>query len=725
MNNLERPVIAVITAVASQSAQKELMYGIFEQARASGYDTAVFSNIYNLSQTDENLICEQRIYDLILSDQIAAVILDSEAFVSRSIIEYISKLITKKNIPVILLGEQISNFKNSRLFCINTNDISDMESLTDHLIEVHGYTKIDMLTGPRESQISENRLTGYRNSLRKHGLFPEDNNFFYGDFWITSGENLADRYISGELELPEALICANDCMAFGMLRTFRHNNIKVPVDVSVVGYELSDRRIYYSPLLTVYKRNWRLLGKKAVLFIHSLLCSNGIADIVPPTGQLICGGSCPCHANEETYHEQLEYALDMKDYERNVLFSTMEQKLTAAKNPEEFSDIMGEFQWMIRYVQNVFLCLYTDWYETDPASSSLMSCRSIMPWLDNTSFEAHKYDFAAIFSKESEPSVYYFTPLFFSTRLFGHLVLRYNKPDSYDEAFRSWVKAVSIGLEFMRMKNDIQYLLSCQDFSNSRDTLTGMYNKNGIRQAFRSVVPHDSKDLCFIMLKVCVNVPSSFTNEGEHKVNALISASKAVHEFCGNHDISGYMGDQKFICIVQSNAGIDLLCSTLRAIMIQHKEYLKYFGIDSIFCTGELCGENDFESLYETCVQRAEAFQRQTELNYSIPHYTEMLTLRNRIYTTPELTFGQEQQELYQNNINSMRMMYKKCFDISFHQDCINARIAKAKYYLATTSISLIDAAEKCGYIDHKYFQRQFTGTVGITAKQFRNVMKT
>lgn len=725
MNTSERPIIAVVTAVVSQSAQKELMLGIFEQAQGSGYDTAVFSNIYNMSQTDENLICEQRIYDLILSDHIAAVILDSEAFVNASLIHDISKLIMKKNTPVILVGEQLPDFSDPRFFCINTSDISDLESLTDHLIEAHGYTKIDMLTGPQENNISENRLEGYRNSLRRHCILPEDNSYFYGDFWMTSGVALASRYISGELKLPEAIVCANDCMAFGLMRTFGQHNIKVPEDVAVVGYELSERRVYYSPPLTVYKRNRRSLGQKAVMYIDSLLNGTKIPDLTPPPGELICGESCQCHENTEIYHKQVEYALNMKEQELNVLLSTMEQKLTASRNPDEFAAIMGEFQWMIRYVQDIFLCLYTDWYENHPALSSVMSCRSIIPWLDTTSFEAHKYDFASIFRRETDPSVYYFTPVFFSTRLFGHLVLKYNKPDSYDEAFRTWVKSVSIGLEFLRMKNDIQYLLSCQDLSNFRDTLTGMYNKNGIRHAFRSAVPHDSKDLYFIMLRVCINDTSSFKTVGEYKVDALISASKAVQEFCGNHDISGYMGDQKFICLVQSNAGIDLLCSTVSAIMIQHSEYMNFFGINSIFCTGELCGEKDFESLYETCLQRAESYQLGIEKNYSFAHYNEMLTLRNSIYTTPELTFGQGLQKLYSNNMNSMRLMYKKCFDISFHQDCINARIAKAKYYLATTSLNLTDIAEKCGYVDHKYFQRQFTSNVGITAKQYRNLIKT
>ena len=80
MNGSRRPVIAVATAVANRYAEKDMITGIISQAQKFGYDTLIFSNIYNLIEPDEDLICERRIYELILSDQIDAVIIMSESF---------------------------------------------------------------------------------------------------------------------------------------------------------------------------------------------------------------------------------------------------------------------------------------------------------------------------------------------------------------------------------------------------------------------------------------------------------------------------------------------------------------------------------------------------------------------------------------------------------------------------------------------------------------------
>ena len=68
--------------------------------------------------------------------------------------------------------------------------------------------------------VSRIRIKGYRKSLEQHGI-PYDTSLVYeGDFWYYSGEKLAARYLNGELPMPEALICANDYMAFGFLDAF-------------------------------------------------------------------------------------------------------------------------------------------------------------------------------------------------------------------------------------------------------------------------------------------------------------------------------------------------------------------------------------------------------------------------------------------------------------------------------------------------------------------------
>ncbi|HBB20080.1 MAG TPA: hypothetical protein DCZ62_06550, partial [Ruminococcus sp.] len=99
--------------------------------------------------------------------------------------------------------------------------------------------------------------------------------------------------------------------------------------------------------------------------------------------------------------------------------------------------------------------------------------------------------------------------------------------------------------------------------------------------------------------------------------------------------------------------------------------------------------------------------------------------MRNVVYKTPEETFDTDAlHSRFLGSTGYLRSVYKQCFGVSFHKDCIAARIAKAKYQLATTSMSIIEISEKCGYLDSKYFLRQFSSIAGMTPVQYRTLLQ-
>ena len=720
-----RPVIAVAAAVANRYAEKEMIIGITSRAQSLGYDTLVFSNIYNLSEPDEDLVCERRIYELIRSEQIDAVIVMSESFEGHDLRQTVADIVDEKDVPVVVAGSRLPEFENEKFVHINTSDEDDLDILTSHLIEEHGFTEIDMLTGLPGFDVSLMRMDGYKRAMKRHGIEPEDRHMHFGDYWYTSGEELADKYISGQLPMPQAVVCANDIMAYGVLSKLAENGVKVPEQITVVSYEYSDLRIFYSPLLTSYRRDRAGLGRIAVDIIHDIL--NGIEppEFVPPEGHFVFGESCPCEKDEKQYLSDLKYAAVQRNYEHYNLFCTMEQKLTACRSMDEFISIIGEHQWLIRYVQNVYLCLFNNWYETASPTVNKMTCRTIMPWLDNSPFEADRFQFSAITERENAPAVYYFNPIFVGSRLMGHMILKYDNPDGYDDIFRNWLKSVTNSLEFLRMKNDIRYLLSCQNLSESRDTLTGMYNEKGLRRAFSAVRKHGDRELFFVSLRICLFNDSVYDLESGKNTDAIIAAANAVNKFCGNHDIAGHISENTFVCIVQSCADADTLADALSAILIQQNQYLTTALMDSFVCSAVVCEDRSFSELMEMCTLKNSETVSMLSERRSRYHYQQMIRLRTQVYSSPEITFDPiRSDELIQENHDSFRLNYKKCFGISFHQDCIAARIARAKYYLITTSLGMADIADKCGYIDNKYFLRQFSSNVGRTAVQYRNLIK-
>ena len=717
----KRMIFGVVTAEANSIEQRQIIKGIARFDQCVGIDTIIFSNNYNPNVKEKELFCENKIYDLILSDEIDGLIVTSESFVNEELRKIIADYISRKTIPVVITGTYLPEMDLPNCTFINTSDENDIEDLTDHLIEKHGFSEIDIITGPATIEASNLRVNGYRRSLEKHGLEYDEKRVIYGNFWMNSGEELAERYHKGELKLPQAVVCTNDYMAYGLIDRFDELGIKVPDDVTVVGYEFVGDRFMHTPILTTYRRNRESIGEDAANMVYSRL-KNREFLFSPPQGEIICGTSCTCGIDRDMYTQELKSARMKREYDNWNLFNPLDQKLTECRTLNDFIDICGTFHWQVRGIQSFYLCLYKNWYDSDAELADILSCQSMVSWDDRSPFDMQKYNFAALLSRNFEPAVYYFNPLFFNDRLFGHLILKYHDPDTYDDIYRNWLKSVSNGLEFLRMKNDIQYLTQCQNLSDLRDTLTGMYNDTGMRKAYHTL-DIENQQCCLVMMRIGISNAGFYELSG--KIPAITDAAEAVTQFCGSSDICGRINDNTFACIIQGETDIVLLENRLNSIMLQHNIYIDQYGLDSFVCAAVECSEKSYTKLTGLCSDILADRQREKMEMRMRPHYEDMLNIRSYIYSNPQDSFESEKlQKLYPYSAGHLREVYKKCFGVSIHKDCINARMAKATYCLTVTPLSMAEIAEQCGYVDSKYFLRQFLATVGVTPNQYRNMAK-
>ena len=203
MNVKKRMVFGIIAAEVYKIAQRELLMGIIEQANKNGIDTAVISNIYNENCCDRELDFENIIYDLILSNKFDGLIMLSEPFSCEKLRKKIHEYLLKNSdIPIVIAGSSLTDFEIPNARLINTSDEKDMEDAVNHLIDEHGFTDIDLLTGYASIEVSHLRVKGYRNALQKHSIHFDERKVIYGDFWINSGQKLACEYIDGQRPWP-------------------------------------------------------------------------------------------------------------------------------------------------------------------------------------------------------------------------------------------------------------------------------------------------------------------------------------------------------------------------------------------------------------------------------------------------------------------------------------------------------------------------------------------
>ena len=107
---------------------------------------------------------------------------------------------------------------------------------TRHLIE-HGHSRIAMLTGPRESTTSAERLRGYVQTMRDAGLSPDESLIHEGDLSLESGYILAHMLFNGRKPRVSAVFAGSDMMAIGVINRCREMGVRVPEDLSIVGFD--------------------------------------------------------------------------------------------------------------------------------------------------------------------------------------------------------------------------------------------------------------------------------------------------------------------------------------------------------------------------------------------------------------------------------------------------------------------------------------------------------
>jgi LacI family transcriptional regulator len=121
---------------------------------------------------------------------------------------------------------------------------------TKHLIEL-GHRRIGLISGPLAQPVAHLRIAGYQDALRAHGLPYNPELVVTGNFEHTGGEVGAVHFLALD-DPPTAIFACNDQMAFGTIRTLRRRGVRVPEDMSVIGFDdIAEASISYPPLTTV------------------------------------------------------------------------------------------------------------------------------------------------------------------------------------------------------------------------------------------------------------------------------------------------------------------------------------------------------------------------------------------------------------------------------------------------------------------------------------------
>jgi LacI family transcriptional regulator len=135
------------------------------------------------------------------------------------------------------------------------------EGLTRHVVAL-GHRRIAYVTGPRASSTSADRLQGHRDALRQAKIPFDKGLVVHGTFDREAGVDAAVRLLD-RLDRPTAIVAANDLIALGLIAGARELGVKVPAEVSVVGFDDLPFSVDTFPSLTTVRIPLVEVGRRA------------------------------------------------------------------------------------------------------------------------------------------------------------------------------------------------------------------------------------------------------------------------------------------------------------------------------------------------------------------------------------------------------------------------------------------------------------------------------
>jgi len=250
--------IGVLTQLIGSPFFDVILRGILNGIEGSGYYPLFADGGWDINKDGVAL-------EMFLQQQVDGIILLNGHSSDEIIIEI------SKKVPVILVGREIEAIKNQ---CLPFDDFEASKKATKFLIE-SGHKKIALISGLSNHKDALERKEGYITALQDAKIDVNPDLIIEGDFTEPSGV-MAVEMLLKRGSLFSAIFATNDQMAYGARLALYRHGLRVPEDVSMVGFDDQAPTAYMIPPLTSVRRTPLEIGEAAGRGLLQLMSGNPV-----------------------------------------------------------------------------------------------------------------------------------------------------------------------------------------------------------------------------------------------------------------------------------------------------------------------------------------------------------------------------------------------------------------------------------------------------------------
>ena len=242
-----------------------MVRGIDEVALEAGYTVMVCQSNESFGR---EIVNTRRLLDSLVDGFIISVSSETKVF------DHFKKIQDKK-MPMVVF-DRVTPFLKAPGVRIDNEDGGYQG--TEHLIQ-QGYKRIAILAGPKNLDISNQRLNGYLKALKKYKMTPDENLIIYCDFdqhyaYVATKELLTMK------KRPDAIFTISDRMAIGAMLAIKEKGLTMPHDIGLVGFNNEPITSLVTPQISSVEQPCFELGKLAAkLFIETVHQEKDMSDV--------------------------------------------------------------------------------------------------------------------------------------------------------------------------------------------------------------------------------------------------------------------------------------------------------------------------------------------------------------------------------------------------------------------------------------------------------------
>ena len=235
---------------------------LFFEAVVDGIEQGLLNTVYRslVASSNHSFNEEQKLVDLLLSRRVDALVLLWSGLADDHLLDI------SQTTPLVLVGRILTGLEDQ---CIRVSNTLGGYQLTRHLLE-RGHSRIAHITGDLKQIDGRERLEGYKQALKEFGIELDQRLIVEGNFDEQSGVFGAGALLARGVHFT-ALFAGNDQVAMGARLGLFRQGIRVPDDVSIVGFDDQPSSAYVVPPLTTVRQPATNMGKLAAQLALGLL----------------------------------------------------------------------------------------------------------------------------------------------------------------------------------------------------------------------------------------------------------------------------------------------------------------------------------------------------------------------------------------------------------------------------------------------------------------------